>query len=203
MISCGASVHLGIIPINWSNLPVLAMKTVLAFLVCLLPLAAIAQPDPAVQKEAMQKLEFLVGNWEGGGWSMMGPGNRSEFRGTERVEMMLDGSIMVVEGKHYSMETLAGSEEPIHHAFGVFSYDTNTSEYRFKAYLETGMNGDYVAKIEENKIVWGFDVPQGTIRYTIILNEQGEWFEVGHFNPKGTEMWHQSFEMTMQKTASM
>lgn len=38
----------------------------------------------------------------------------------------------------------------------------------------------------------------GTIRYTIVLNDKGEWFEIGERSTDGVA-WTKFFEMTLQK----
>lgn len=179
------------------------MKKLLTVLLCLAwgftPLQSLAQPNPEAQRDAMKKLEFLVGDWEGGGWSILGPGGRSEFVGKEKVEWTLDGMIVKIEGIHFEKDESGEAGRKIHHAFGVLSHDGASPEYNFQAYLATGMSGSYKAKVAGDSLVWGFELPQGTVRYNVRINEKGEWHEVGHFNPKGTEIWYQTLEMILRK----
>ena len=47
--------------------------------------------------------------------------------------------------------------------------------------------------------MWGFDYPgAGRVRFTIGLDAQGQWHEVGEFSRDGTQ-WMQNFEMTLHR----
>lgn len=181
------------------------MKTLLmVLLLCLFTAAAMAQrpksPDYQVQHEAMQKLQFLVGHWEGTGWIAFG-GQRSTFTSSEAVEARLDGLVVLVSGLH--SVAIPNRPEPmvIHDAFGVFTYDAEAGHYRFRTYLAEGYSGDYTATMEGEDLIWTMQNPQlGDVRYTIRLNEQGQWFEIGERSSDG-ETWEQFFEMTLDRVA--
>jgi hypothetical protein len=70
----------------------------LATLLVSFPLYGQAPPDPGPTLEAMGKVSFLAGRWEGSGWFQMGPGPKQEFTQTEVVEPKLDGLVFLVEG---------------------------------------------------------------------------------------------------------
>ena len=58
------------------------------------------RPDTSgPQREAMQKLAHWVGEWEGTGWSMRGPGQREEFTVSESVQPKLGGMLFLVQGQ--------------------------------------------------------------------------------------------------------
>jgi len=61
--------------------------------------ATAASPAAAVaaKREAMQRLAYMVGQWQGEGWIQMG-GPRITFRGGERVQSRLGGITLLVEG---------------------------------------------------------------------------------------------------------
>ena len=62
-----------------------------------------------------------------------------------------------------------------------------------------GRQTDTEAKVGANTMEWGLAIPQpGRMRYTIKLNEKGEWFEVGEMTQDG-QTWHTFFEMTLQR----
>ena len=48
---------------------------------------------------------------------------------------------------------------------------------------------------------WAMETPGGQIRYTITLNDAGQWFEIGEMSQDG-ETWRQIFEMTLDRVAS-
>ncbi len=152
--------------------------------------------DPTAHLEAMKKLDFLVGHWEGEGWSEYRPGQRHPFQSIEIVESKLGGELLLIEGLHKN------GEATVHHAFAMLSYDTRAGQYRFRSYLSGRGGGNFEAKApEEGVMQWGMETPGGQIRYTITLNDAGQWFEVGEMSQDG-ETWRQIFEMTLDRVAS-
>jgi hypothetical protein len=81
----------------------------------------------------------------------------------------------------------------------VLSYDPAKGEYALRAYRD-GTFVDADITVDDGEIVWGFAPPggRGRVRYTIRLDEQGRWHEVGHYSPDGTT-WHQFFEMRLTR----
>ena len=45
---------------------------------------------------------------------------------------------------------------------------------------------------------WWLETPRGKLKYTIEINEKGEWYEKGEFE-MGKDNWFQIFEMTLTK----
>ena len=81
-------------------------KTVAALAACVLlavPAAASAQAmqpaGTAEQRQAMQALSWMDGEWVGQATVSMGPGQTSTHPHTERIGPMLGGSIRVIEGR--------------------------------------------------------------------------------------------------------
>src|SRR3954465_4448796 len=87
-------------------------------------------PAPAAQRDAMKKLDFLVGEWKGEGWMEFAPGQKRTFKGTEVVQSKLDGLLLAIEGLHRGR---VGDKEEVvvHNAFGLVSYDDKAKRYRF------------------------------------------------------------------------
>src|SRR5438477_10107575 len=91
-------------------------------------------PAPAAQREAMKKLDFLVGEWKGEGWMEFAPGQRRTFRGTEVVQSKLDGLLLTIEGLHRGQVGGTGEGAVVHQAFALVSYDDKAKRYRCQAY---------------------------------------------------------------------
>ena len=127
----------------------------------------------------------------------MGPEGPQEFRSRETVESRLGGLVLVIEGIHESTEEGAG-EEPVHHAVAFLSWDTAKNAYRFSSHLSNGRSGDFDARFEGDSFVWGMDVPGRTIRYTITLDDEERWTEIGEMSTDG-EIWRQFFQMTLTR----
>lgn len=164
------------------------------------PTTGRAQVLPPVHAD-VQKLEFLVGEWEGEGWYEQVPGQRSEFRGVERVERRMGGRLLTVEGSFTAWMGPDLGDVPVHQAFGVFGYDRSTERVVFRTYTAHGAAGAAVqtTEIGDDRIVWGYDDPQlGTVRYTIEAAE-GVWREKGEATSDGGASWRQFFSMTLRR----
>src|SRR5438046_701313 len=103
---------------------------------CILILLAVTavsaqQPNAAAQREAMKKLEFLVGKWSGPASVVRGPGESLKITQSEDVQMKLDGLVLLVEGTGRDLD-----EKIVFRALATISYDDTTSSYRFRAYNE-------------------------------------------------------------------
>ena len=159
-------------------------------------------PPPAAQRDAMKKLDFLVGQWKGEGWMEFAPGQRRTFKGTEVVQGKLDGLLLTIEGLHRGQVGDKKEEVVVHNAFVLMSYDDQAKRYRFQAFTGRGNSEDAEAKVSEGQLVWGMKVPKfGDVRYTIKLDQKGRWFEVGEVSQDGKE-WRKFFEMTLERVES-
>jgi hypothetical protein len=165
-------------------------------LLVLFPALAWAQPaGAAAQRAEMNKLQWLVGEWKGSGWIVIGPQGRKEFTQTETIQSKLDGLVILIEGIGKSKED--GST--VHSALALVSYDDRARTLRWRAFTAEGRQTDAQAKAGTNMLEWEMQIPrQGRIRYTLKLNEKGDWFEVGEMSQDG-QTWNKFFEMTLQK----
>lgn len=156
---------------------------------------------PSVTGE-MKKLDFLVGQWQGEGWIMLGPNQRHTFRQTENVQRKVGGTVLLIEGLGKSMDT-SNAGAIVHNAFAVLSYDKDAKVFRWRAFRADGSSIDTEAKVSENMLIWGFRDPRGgNIRFTIKLNEKGQWYEIGEMSRDG-QTWLKFFEMTLNRVASV
>src|SRR5215216_3825309 len=95
------------------------------------------KPSPA-HMEAMKRLDFLVGEWQGEGWNEMVPGQRRTSPINEMVQSKLGGSVLLVEGLGKVKVPGKDEEVVVHNALGVLSYDENAKLYRMRSYLAGG-----------------------------------------------------------------
>ncbi len=154
-------------------------------------------PDPTAV-EAMRPLHFMVGVWEGEGWIQMGPDRREVFAGREVVELRLDGTVMLIEGIHRSASGEAGEPVVVHHALAVLS-PSSDGGYLFRSWLFNREGGEFRGRVEDDAFIWGTTTPRGEMRYTIRLDEQARWHEIGELIGPGGES-RQFFEMTLRRT---
>lgn len=159
---------------------------------------AMQPPPPTAQLEAMKKLDFLVGSWEGGGWMEFVPGQRLEFQGRESVQKKLGGIGLLVEGFHTTVPAPDRPAVPVHEALAFITYDEAAGDYRFDSHLATGRHSEARLQMQDGAAVWSMTTPMGSMRYTIRLDDQGRWFEIGEMSRDG-QSWRKFFEMTLGK----
>ena len=166
--------------------------SLLAF-VSMTGLAIAADPvEKAAHQSAMQKFGFLVGEWEGGGTMAMGPGPRSSFVQTERIQFKHDGTLLLIEGNG---KTPAGMT--VHDALAVISFDQKTGTYKFRSFVAVGRFGEFVASVNGNTLVWTISAGPQTMRYNVVVLN-GLWKEIGERSTDGTT-WTPFFEMTLKR----
>lgn len=143
-------------------------------------------------RDAMAKLDFLVGHWEGEA-QMDG---RPDMVHVETVESRLDGLVLVVEGIGRAQEDGA----LVHHALGVISYDARAQHYRVVAYRDDGESVDAIATfLPDRAFQWTFDTTgQRSVRYTIRLSESGDWLETGEIARDG-KTWLSFYQATLSR----
>ncbi len=166
---------------------------------CVTELTAQEQKPSSTHIEAMKKLSFLAGEWKGEGWNEFVPGQRRTSPITEMVHYKLGGVVLSVEG--IGKIRIPGQQEEavVHHAVGILSYDAKAQLYRMRSYLMNGQSVDAEAKFTDAGFQWGFQpAPALHMRYTVKLNDKGEWFEIGEMSQDGTS-WRKFHEMTLQK----
>ncbi len=168
-----------------------------------MPITLLAQTSASSQLTEMKKLDFLVGQWQGEGWYVVGPGKRRTFKQTENIQRKVDGLVLLIEGLGKGKIDDKGEEVTIHSAFAAVSYDNEAKAFRWRAFAKGKLAGgnwiDVEPKVSENKVVWGFrDAQAAEIRFTITLNEKGQWFEIGEVSSDG-KTWQKFFEMTLNR----
>lgn len=178
------------------------MKHTLALLALMsVPAFAPAQSGPPPdtvpgQIRAMQACSFLVGQWRGEGWMMFGPGDRRAFHQTEDVTSKLNGLLLQIEGLGKN-----DAGETVHAALAVLSFDPGERRYRFKSYEHMGRSVDAAAECRDGTITWILPAGPRSIRYTIVLNQKGQWYEIGEATTDG-KTYQKFFEMTLDRVKS-
>jgi hypothetical protein len=174
------------------------VKKMVAVLILLAPALAFAQTQSAGNFVEMRKLDFLLGAWEGEGWTDFGSGQRRAVNVKESVQSKAEGSVLTLEGLGKARAPGKDEEIVVHSAFGVVWYDGEAKRFRMMAWRE-GRSVDADITVGEKSLVWGFrDQRAGQIRFTIKLDEAGRWFEIGEISRDGMT-WNKFFEMTLKR----
>ena len=161
--------------------------------------AASAQSEPPAQavKEAMAKVEWMVGEWEGEGWRADPQGDVHQFNVREVVEPKLGGLILVIEGRGWR-EGEGGERIENHHAVGIFSFDAYSRQYHFDAFVREGYQSRSTPEISEGKYTWSHPAgPNAKMQYTAQLTDDGAWLETGAYC-RGDDC-QQTFEMRLTR----
>jgi hypothetical protein len=172
---------------------ILAAALSFAAFILMPPLHAADMPDKAAHQAAMQKLAFLVGDWEGSGSIAMGPGPRQTFVQTERIQFKHDGTLLLIEGQGKSPT----NGQIVHDALAVVSFDPATGQYKFRSFAAVGRFADTTATVNGNTMVWGLNFGPMKVRYTITV-ENGVWREIGE-RSSDEKTWTPMFEMTVKR----
>jgi hypothetical protein len=170
------------------------------FLIVASATSLFGQPPDSVQREAINELDWWVGQWKGEAWSSMGPERRDTTLMVETIRKGLDGSIIVVEGQGRRKMPHMEEGDVVHHAFAVLSYDDRKKTYRWQAWrIPGGIYTESWPVVTENKFQWSMETPRGKMRYSIKLNEKGQWEEVGEMSSDG-QTWRHFFGMLLTRT---
>jgi len=130
-------------------------------------------PSPA-ELEAMKKLDFLVGSWEGEGKMSMPDGTTEVFKGTETVQKKLQGKALLIEGK---FQDDAG--KVVHETLAVLTYDEAAKKYVFETYLFNRPGGKFDLDVRADGFSWQIDPKNGSlIKYGMKVVD-GTWVETG------------------------
>lgn len=159
----------------------------------------LAQPSEAVAREKMKVFAPWAGHWQGQGSMQMGPGPAKTSTVDEYIDFKLDGAVLLVEGIGKSLE--GNENKVVHHALAVLSFDQGSNQYKFNTYLKDGRGAQAWFKVmENNNYQWGFDTPNGKIRYSIVLDPVKQtWNEIGEFTNDNGTSWTKFFEMNLKK----
>ena len=150
------------------------------------------QPNLKAQRDAMKKLEFLVGKWSGPAQVSRGPGDPIRLVQSESIQFKLDGLVMLVEG------TGRGTGgQVVFQAMATISYDDSISVYHFRSHSD-GRYLDTELKVTLNGFVWGYEAGPLKVTNTMRLNDKGEWAETTE-SAFGSNPPRKSVEMTLQR----
>lgn len=168
--------------------------------ICLGLTTVFGQPNEATaaaQRAQIKNLEQIVGQWQGTGWIQQGAA-KYNFAGSENVQKKIDGLALLVEGKFKTKIAPNAEEKIIHETLAVISFDAKSQKYDFHTFLANGMSGKHELKPTADGLLWGFNFPNGGIRYLIKITGD-VWFETGEISTDGGKTWRKFFEMELKK----
>lgn len=152
-------------------------------------------PDLEAQRQAIQKLEFLIGKWAGEAHLLHGPTESVELLQTEEAHYKLDGLIVVIEGIG---RTRAGSQ-PLLQAFGIISFDDERGTYHLRAFNDGRFLESQVKLLAKGQgMTWGFTLGEVRTNSVLRINDRGEWTEFAEISI-GSQPPKKLLELTVRK----
>lgn len=152
-------------------------------------------PDLPVQRQAMKKLDFLIGKWAGEARLLRGPAESVELLQTEEAQYKLDGLIVMIEGVG---RTKSGGQ-PLLQALGIISYDDERGTYHLRAFNDGRFLESQVKLSDEGQgMTWGFALGEITTNSVLRINERGEWTEIAEISI-GPQPPKKLLELTVRK----
>jgi len=142
----------------------------------------------SIAKREVLKLSFIVGQWQGSGWTYSQDRSRHTFDQSESISFKLDSTAILIEG----VGTNTG--KVIHNALAVITWNSEQNNYSFNSYMASGRKGQFRGELVGNQFHWYIN---DNLRYIIFINDKGQWYEKGEMNQGGN--WFQFFEMTLDK----
>ena len=174
--------------------------TVIAALLILSISKNLLAQEEKIYQDKMKPFTAWFGQWQGSGWMQMGPGEPKKFSVDETVQSKLDATIILIEGIGKGKDAQTNTEIVVHHALAILSYDPASDKYKFKSHIKNDrITEAWFTVSGDNKFQWGFDTPQGKIRYSITIDPAATtWLEAGEFSNDGNT-WRKFFEMNLKK----
>jgi hypothetical protein len=156
-------------------------------------------PEAAAQRDAIAKLAWMAGRWEGTSTSLVREG-QVRATSSEWMKIAAGGTALVILGVHHRVMPDGSRGEVTHDAAGMITWDNAKQKYRFTAHIDKGRHGDFEGVMDGDTFVWSIPIPQGSIRYRIRRNEAGQYTEKGELCPNSQSVCAPTvFEMLLDR----
>ncbi len=173
-------------------------RIILSTFVILFMACTLTAQTGATKPNPMDKMKFILGEWEGTGWRMTQTG-KSFTKAFEKAKCRVDCNIIVVDGLGTKIDSATMEQKTVHEAFGIISYDAKTNAYSLRAYTKDGVTESVIEFLEEKVIRWNLDVPNGgKVRFTTDYKTANKWLEIGEFSRDGNT-WIKFLETELTK----
>ena len=134
----------------------------------------------SAQRDAQNAFAALDGVWRGPAWTILPSGEKRDAIQTERVGLMLVGSLRVIEGRSFVADGTLVFDD-----LSIISFAPETKTYWLRSYA-LGRWGDFPLKVISNGFIWEIPLGRVTLRYTATVKD-GVWHEIGESIATGKE----------------
>jgi hypothetical protein len=162
------------------------------------------QSDENVERIAMKRLDFVIGEWKGEGWLLAGLDQRYTFSVKESYRHRCGGEIIDGEGQFRPQGGPADLEAATMYGLGMIYFDRQSGEYRMWHYGGTGSGFAFTAKIEvkENGLCYlNIDAKGETYKFGFTVDKDGI-LTARSERQKHDGTWYVSMEFRMRKIES-
>jgi hypothetical protein len=156
-----------------------------------------ADPPGAANREAMKKLEILVGKWTGEATIQTGKGESIKVKQSEDVQFKLGGVVLLIEGTGAGKKKDTDAEGVVFSALATVGYDVEAKKYQMRAYRLEGQSVDVELTVTENGFVWEMTPGKVRVRYTATVKGD-TWTEIGEVSQDG-KTWNKVLEMNLKR----
>lgn len=153
-----------------------SLTAVLAGVCMALTPTAFAQQSVEHPGEAMS---WLIGTWEGEGWSVDQTGTRETFDVFETVQTSANGRVVTVAGEGFAPAGSGRIGRQTHSASGFISVQDGV--YEIRAVTGEGQSHDAPITLTDDGFEWAVDLgPHGQVVYSSTVSD-GVWEETGAY----------------------
>jgi hypothetical protein len=147
------------------------------------PAKATAPPASAerpgdVERAALSKVGFLVGDWEGEGWSLSSSGQRERFWAKEFYRYRGNKDLMDMEGRFGAILPDGAMSAEQQYALGILFFDRENHEYHMWHYSSNGtaFTVKMDVDIERRTAQYTRKLAQGELgKFQVAVGEDGIW----------------------------
>lgn len=155
----------------------------------------------SLQSNAMSKVGFLQGRWEGTERVMMQDGRRQDCLSSDFAEAKLNGTVILFQGTLKVRMSPGTDPIIVYEGIGILSYDENAQNYRLVHFGSDGSNEAYECKLSGKTLLCERrDRDYSFVHITLGVDDMGRWIERGERSEDGKK-WHDTFSTQMSKTA--
>lgn len=152
------------------------------------------------QIEKMKALSFLAGDWKGAG-NLITPDKQFPLEATQHVEVAAGGTCLLITSKQW-LKGPDGQKLLIQDGISLLRYSPSTGKYMLQSQLANGLGGEFELEVKDKGYGWGMATETtGQTKFTMNLNENGDWHEVAERSPDG-KIWTKYMDMTLKKGSS-
>ncbi len=162
--------------------------------------ATVTEKAGEVERAALGKLEYMIGNWEGDGWMLSDSGSRLTFWVKEYYLYRGDKDLMDMEGRFGGILPDGTRLPESDYALGLMFYDSKSREYRMWHYgngrvFTVAVN----TNLESRKSFYILKNARGEqSRFSFAIDKEGVWTSKREIlKPDST--WFLNMEFSMKR----